>query len=125
VKLVLVEDNADLAASMRLLLELRGYDIDCYLNAQALLQKEATIEDADVVISDYYLPDLNGIELIKRIRAYRPAIKAILLTGSREQSIVDAARAIPGCRVEFKPLDYESLDRCIREVSSNRAEKVA
>jgi len=114
-KLVLVEDNADLAASMRLLLELRGYDIVCYLNAQALLEKVAELDDGDVVISDYYLPDLNGIELLKRVRACRPAVKAILLTGSREQGIIDAARAIPDCRVEFKPLDYEALDRGIRE----------
>jgi DNA-binding NtrC family response regulator len=124
-KLVLVEDNADLAASMRLLLELRGYDIVCYLNAQALLERIGELEDGDVVISDYYLPDLNGIELLKRVRGYRPAVKAILLTGSREQGIVDAARAIPGCRVEFKPLDYEALDRGIREVAAPHAAKAA
>jgi DNA-binding NarL/FixJ family response regulator len=118
VKLVLVEDNADLAASMRMLLELRGYDIVCHLNAQGLLERAAELDDGDVVISDYYLPDLNGIELLKRIRAQRPSVKAILLTGSREQGIVDAALAIPGCRVEFKPLDYEGLDRSIREVRS-------
>jgi DNA-binding NtrC family response regulator len=121
VKLILVEDNADLAASMRMLLELRGYDIVCYLSAQGLLEHAAELDDGDVVISDYYLPDLNGIELLKRIRAHRPAVKAILLTGSREQGIVDAARAIAGCRVEFKPLDYEALDRSIRAVRSPQA----
>lgn len=124
-KLVLVEDNADLAASMRVLLELRGYDIVCHLTAQGLLERVGELDDGDVVISDYYLPDLNGIELLRRLRAHCPGVRAILLTGSREESIVDAARAIPGCRVEFKPLDYEALDRSIREVSAGPPAKAA
>lgn len=124
-KVVLVEDNADLAASMKLLLELRGYDIVVHLDAQSLFAKLDELGERDIVISDYYLPDLNGIELLKRIRAFRPGVKAILLTGSREQSIADAARVVAGCRVEFKPLDYEALDRTIREVCSSQASKAA
>jgi two-component system phosphoglycerate transport system response regulator PgtA len=117
-KLILIEDNADLAWTMRSLLELRGYEVRCYLSAQECLQQAASLTDDDVLITDYYLPDLNGIELLKRVRAKRPRVKAILLTGSREDGIVRAAEEIRDCRVEFKPLDYESLDRRIREVRS-------
>ena len=116
--LILIEDNADLAWTMRTLLELRGYQVKCYLSGSEFLQQSASLTDDDVVITDYYLPDLNGIELLKRVRAKRPRIKAILLTGSREDGIVQAAQGIPDCQVEFKPLDYESLDRRIREVRS-------
>ena len=53
---------------------------------------------------------------MKRARAARPGVKAIVLTGSREEGIAQAARRMPGCRLELKPLDYEALDRSIREV---------
>lgn len=115
-KIVLVEDNPDLAETMRILLRLRGHDVDCYLSGQEFLQKADRLADDDIVITDYYLPDLNGIELLKRVHALQPAVKSILLTGSREESIARAAGRIPGCRVEFKPLDYDALDRGIRAI---------
>ncbi|MBV9190434.1 MAG: hypothetical protein JO292_07145, partial [Betaproteobacteria bacterium] len=46
--------------------------------------------------------------------------RAILLTGSREDSVVTAARAIRDCRVEYKPLPYEMLEEGIREVLSRK-----
>ena len=98
-KLILVEDNADLALTMRMLLELRGYEVKCYLNGAEFLQHAASLEDEDVVITDYYLPDLNGIDLLRLAREKRPGVKAILLTGSREDGILRAAREIPACRV--------------------------
>jgi CheY-like chemotaxis protein len=120
-KVVLIEDNADLALTMRTLLELRGYEVRCYLNGSEFLQQAGSLSDEDIVITDYYLPDLNGIDLLRRVRETHPGIKAILLTGSREDGIVRAARDIPACRLEFKPLDYESLDRGIREVRGQSA----
>jgi two-component system phosphoglycerate transport system response regulator PgtA len=116
VKLILVEDSADYAESMRMLLELRGYEVRCYLSAHEFLQQADSLSDDDILITDYYLPDLNGIELVKRARERCPRVKAILLTGSREDSIVSAAQQVPRCRVEFKPLDYESLEQSIRQL---------
>jgi DNA-binding NtrC family response regulator len=114
VKVILVEDNADLVESMRALLQLHGHEAECYLTASQLLDNLGRVGERDLVVSDYYLPDLNGVELLKRVRAERPGVKAILLTGSREDGIVKAAQAIPGCDVLFKPLEYESLARSIR-----------
>jgi CheY-like chemotaxis protein len=115
-KLVLVEDNADLALSMRMLLEMRGYEVRHFLSGQDFLAHCTALDEGDVIITDYYLPDFNGIELVRRARALRPNVKAIVLTGSREKGIAQAARAMRGCRLEHKPLDYEALDRSIREV---------
>ncbi|MBV9190373.1 MAG: response regulator, partial [Betaproteobacteria bacterium] len=93
-KLVLVDDNADFVISMRMLLEMRGYDVKVYLTAQEFLQDVASLDEDDLLITDYYLPDLNGIEVVRRARARRPGLRAILLTGSREDSVVRAARSI-------------------------------
>jgi len=119
-KLVLIEDNADLALTMRVLLEIRGYDVKCYLRGHEFLREAAALEPQDVLITDYYLPDVNGIELVKRARAACAGVKAILLTGSREEAIVRAAREIRDCRVEYKPLDYEALERGINAIRARK-----
>lgn len=119
-KLVLVDDNADFVISMRMLLEMRGYDVKIYLTAQEFLQDVATLDEDDLLITDYYLPDLNGIEVVRRARKRRPGLRAILLTGSREDSVVTAARAIRDCRVEYKPVPYEELEEGIRQVLSRK-----
>ena len=119
-KLVLVDDNADFVISMRMLLEMRGYDVKVYLTAQEFLQDAASLDEDDLLITDYYLPDLNGIEVVRRARKRRPGLRAILLTGSREDSVAQAARLIRDCRVEYKPLPYEMLEEGIREVLSRK-----
>jgi DNA-binding NtrC family response regulator len=118
VKVILVEDNADLVESMRALLELHGHEARCYLTASELLDDLGGVGEDDLVVSDYYLPDLNGVELLKRIRAERPRVRAILLTGSREDGIRSAAKSIPGCGLLFKPLDYASLERSMRTLAA-------
>lgn len=119
-KVLVIDDNPDFAESMRALLQIRGYDVRCYFSGQDFLRQVHAVSDDDVIITDYYLPDLNGIELVKRARAERPRVAAILLTGSRETGIAEAAREVADCKVEYKPLDYESLERSIRQVSSAR-----
>ena len=115
-KLILVDDNPDFAETMRMLLQIRGYEVECHLNGQDFLRRLGNVTQDDVLITDYYLPDFNGIDLVKLVRGAHPGLKAILLTGSREDGIVQAARQLPACRVAFKPLDYDALHRNIGEL---------
>jgi DNA-binding NtrC family response regulator len=116
-KILLVEDNVDLAESMEALLMLQGHVARSFLTSRELLDAPDCIDSADLVITDYYLPDLNGVELIKRLRARRPGLQAMLLTGSRESSIVKAASQIAGCGLLHKPLDTDELDAVLRQMS--------
>jgi two-component system phosphoglycerate transport system response regulator PgtA len=118
VKILLVDDNADFTESTRAVLEMLGYEVRCYLNGHDFLRELARAGDADLLITDYYLPDLNGIELLTRARATLPGLKAILLTGSRESGILKAARRMEGCRIEFKPIDWQALEHGIRELDA-------
>jgi DNA-binding NtrC family response regulator len=117
VKLVLIDDNADFAESMRAVLQILRHDARCYFNGHDFLRRIGQLGDIDLLITDYYLPDLNGIEVVKRARVERPGLKAILLTGSRENGIVKAAEGLGGCRIEFKPIDWKSLERSIRQLN--------
>ena len=101
--------------SMRMLLELRGYTVRTYLRALDLLDEVHRVRADDIVVSDYYLPDMNGVELLKRIRFERPRVRAVLLTGSREVGVMKAVRAsISDCTVLYKPVDFQVLENGLK-----------
>ncbi|HEY4685787.1 MAG TPA: response regulator [Dehalococcoidia bacterium] len=47
--------------------------------------------DYDVVLVDYQLPGMNGLQLVERLRALAPATRVIIVTGARQESIAVAA----------------------------------
>ena len=64
-------------------------------------------ERFELLITDYDMPAINGIELIRRMHAMNPRIPSILISG-REEAI-KAAHAIPSIRRVFiKP--YDTID---------------
>lgn len=110
----MVEDDADLCSGWEDLFDLLGYGVDCYNRSLDALGEPGAIRGCDLLITDYYLPDLNGVELIRRCRALRPSLPAILLTGSKEDTVLSAARLLEHCRVLHKPVNIEELDQQIR-----------
>lgn len=50
-------------------------------------------EGIDCVVSDYEMPEVNGIELCRRVRKHHPGIPFFLFTNHRTEAIVDTAIA--------------------------------
>lgn len=80
-RVLLVEDNEDAREAVRMLLETAGHVIHMVESGQAAL--EAAIRYApDVVLVDIGLPDIDGYEVARRLRAkFGEAIRLIALTG--------------------------------------------
>ena len=81
---MLVDDNADVLAQMSAQMErLTGVEIDRFSSPMAALAAFADEpEKYEVVITDFKMPGMNGVELCRRLRALRPTQKIILTTGS-------------------------------------------
>jgi two-component system NtrC family response regulator len=78
-KLLIIDDEERLRKLLTRILQLEGYDVLEAANAKDGLRK-MDHETVDVVISDVKLPDLNGIELTKKIKADHPSTEIIVLT---------------------------------------------
>lgn len=113
---VLVEDDHALARVWKTLFEMLGYQITCFHTGAELLRQRDQLGRVDVIISDYYLPDLNGVELIREIRRDQPTLPAILLTGSHEKFIREAVQNIPNCHILYKPLDIADVEAKLAEI---------
>ena len=66
-QVMIIEDNADLAATYRILLELRGDDVTVTHTGQEGLAA-AGDQRFDLVLSDLGLPDISGYEVARRLR---------------------------------------------------------
>lgn len=115
-RVVMIEDDPDLSRGWREIFTLIGHEFKCFNSAKEILADEEAILNCDIVISDFYLPDVNGVELIKRIRHMRNDIPAILLTGSRDEVVVNAARSIDGCTILYKPVSIDDVEAKLNDM---------
>lgn len=81
---MLVDDNADVLRVLAVMLKtLTGAEIECHSSPKmALVAFAAEPEKYGLVITDFEMPEMDGVELCRQIRAVAPAQKIFLATGS-------------------------------------------
>ena len=86
-----VDDEPSLLEIGKLFLEQRGqFSVETVTSAPAALTLLKT-KTYDAIISDYQMPDMNGIEFLKEVRASGNTIPFILFTGrGREEIVIQA-----------------------------------
>ena len=107
-RILFVEDDEDQLNTTPRILENVGYSVTALgLPQEALDLVMADPDRFELLITDYDMPAINGVELIQRIHAVNPRLPSILISG-REDAI-KAAHAIPSIRRVFiKP--YDTID---------------
>jgi CheY-like chemotaxis protein len=79
-RILLVDDNANGLAARKSVLEEQGHRIvTCSSSADALDQ--FTAHTFDLVVTDYKMPRMDGLELIARLRKVTPALPIVLVSG--------------------------------------------
>src|SRR5262249_21232259 len=77
--IAVVDDDGDVLALVKEVLEAEGYDVLLYNNGRNALDA-VEIKPPDLVISDIRMPHMDGIELLRRLRQ-KSAVPIIFLTG--------------------------------------------
>jgi len=119
-KILLIEDDASAAASLKKVLCGEGYDVETAGRGDAGLER-ARQEEFNVVISDLRLPGLGGLELVAQLHTAKPKQPIILMTahGTTETAIEATKRG--ACEYLLKPVEPdELLDLVASAVDSSR-----
>jgi len=74
-----------------------------------------------LVLLDYQLPDGNGLEALRDLRALRPDLPVIIMSGISDPRVAAGARAGGAAGFLAKPLRAADLDRTVREALSGSA----
>ena len=83
---LVVEDDPAVRNSLQFSLEAEGYPVRLFADAGSLLA-EIEFPKRGCIVSDYYLPDGNGLDLIRSLRNRGVALPAILMTTGPSQAI--------------------------------------
>jgi DNA-binding NarL/FixJ family response regulator len=81
---LIVDDHASFRSSARLLLESEGFDVVGEAESGLGAVEQTTTLAPDLVLLDVQLPDIDGFEVARRIRAEQGAAQ-VILTSSREE----------------------------------------
>ncbi len=113
-KVVIADDNRDAADSLRLLLELAGYDTFVAYNGQQALDFGA-LERPGAFILDVGMPDLTGYEVARRIRqqAWGRAALLVAVTGWGQDDDKQKARAAGFDHHFTKPVNPEAVEQVL------------
>lgn len=87
--------------------------------------RQLSVSPVDVLITEVQLPGLDGIMLLKELRALRSRPAAIVCTGFYSQACVAKARSCGATYYMYKPVDYSRLPEVIRECHRARLEAAA
>lgn len=90
--ILVVDDETVMVDSLRIGLEGRGYQVfECNSVTQALRRLNHGDHKIDMVVTDYLMPTLNGLDLLGAIRERHPTLPVIIMTAYAETSLVIAA----------------------------------
>jgi DNA-binding NtrC family response regulator len=107
-RVLIVDDEADLVRALKERLSLRGFDAEgVTTGAEALASLEE--RPCDVVLLDVKMPGLGGLEVIRRIKADWPKVEVVLLTGHGSVRSVEEGMAAGAFDYLMKPVKIDDL----------------
>lgn len=120
-RILVVEDEKQISKILKLELEYEGYEVIVAYDGKSGLQA-ALDEKVDLILLDVMLPEMNGIEVLRRIRKENNLLPVILLT-ARNMTIDKVAGLDQGANDYItKPFEIEELlariRSCLRQISN-------
>jgi signal transduction histidine kinase/ActR/RegA family two-component response regulator len=107
---LLIDDEAPIVRSIELVLTRLGYTVAGYVSAaEALEAFEDRPAAVDVVITDLTMPGMSGLDVTARVRALRPDVPVVLLSGFFGDGELAQARELGVTAVVDKPLTVDTL----------------
>lgn len=104
----IVEDDQAMRESLAELLEDAGHTVRAYTRAEELLARGATIESG-CIVSDVRMPGMDGLTLLRRLRASGSTMPLMLITGHGDVSMAVAAMKAGAVDFLEKPFEADAF----------------
>ena len=109
-----VDDEQMLLDLAEMILEPAGFQVCLFHDPQeALMEYKAAEAPPDVLVTDYAMAGMNGMDLIRECKQHHPEQKTILLSGTVDESVYARSEAKPD-RFLAKPYQISKLVEVIR-----------
>ena len=113
-KILVVEDDEGMQEFLRQALSMGGNEVTCVDRGDSALT-ELDRSSFDIVLLDIFLPGFNGVEVLKRIKAFPDSPEVIMISGGAPISTVVNAMKNGAWDYVEKPIDVDHLDTVVRK----------
>jgi two-component system response regulator HydG len=117
-KILIVDDDPGHLASVKMIVRSWGYAVETAEDGDVAVEMVKS-EPVDLILMDVRMTNMSGIEALKEIKAYNPAIPVIIMTAY--SSVGSAVEALKAGAYDYliKPLDFEVLKLTIERASEH------
>lgn len=110
-----LDDDDSLIFLVRRLLEIEGFKVSAFSEQSEAIAAVAAGGDAfDLVITDFNMPGMNGIEVLREMLTINPALRTAIASGFVDEALTEAARQVGVNRLIFKESAVEDFCAVIR-----------
>jgi CheY-like chemotaxis protein len=110
-KILLVDDEPAILTVLEVLLNKLGYIVVLKSNAESALFLIREGVNVDLVITDYRMPGMNGVEFVRELRRILPSVPVLMLTGD---ITVEIEPSLGVFELINKPVAGKELDRIVK-----------
>jgi FixJ family two-component response regulator len=114
---IVIDDDAAVRDSLKFALELEGLNVLLYGGGEEVLA-DLDLPAQGCLVVDYYMPAMDGVELIDQLRGRQVNLPAILITAKSTQDLRERAARSGVRQVLEKPLEDSMLMDSIRHALS-------
>jgi len=118
-RVLIVDDDADLARSTALILKCKGFTTSIATSGLVALH-QAEQQSFDVVLLDIRMPGMDGVETYQRLKTIQPDLIAIMMTGFALEERVQASLREGALTVFTKPLALDHLLQLLEDAIAHR-----
>lgn len=113
---LVVDDSRATRSMLRKMLSTLGFDVVEAGHGIEALEQLATLDDIDFALVDWNMPEMDGLDLVRSIRAERRFAELPVMMVTAESDATQMARALMAGADEYalKPIDLESLETKLR-----------
>ncbi len=120
-RVLIIDDVAGVRESIRIALNAAGFATTVAENGLKALEVLAS-GSFDIVVTDIWMPSLDGISLIKKLKGEQPGLRVFAMTGGGPRMTIETAASLAEIwgaeKVFVKPFDEASLIAAIETSSS-------
>jgi DNA-binding response OmpR family regulator len=116
-RVLVIEDNPDLRDYLRLALESQDYNVLTAQNGKEAL-RFLDGQGVDAVVTDLFMPEMDGIETISALRKRFPGIRVIAMSGRPGVDYLAVARELGVARTLRKPFDIDELLSALKDAQA-------
>jgi DNA-binding NtrC family response regulator len=121
---LLIDDDAWVAKGLQQVLQRHGFVVHTFNNGKHGLELLAKIS-ADLVITDIFMDNMDGVEIVTALKKFHPKIKIIAMSGGSRMVPMDllpVAKILGADRTLPKPVEMTALLNVIAELDAELAD---